>query len=211
MDITKTLSNSRNFFEKARKKVNMKTVKELNEKWWYRLLKVVVGFLLSLTVIGICTAIFFEFEPQFSNEESYIKCENGKEFILSKNGITLFSDYMYSYDTQKARELCRNAPIQMTREEYKLKFGEEPVIEERTAEDTTSRKGLSLAEIKGEKINFEKYRIPQFTLVSVYTDRNWYAIITFSLLTLLGTLLFLEVSRRIFYYIVLGKLKPPKD
>ncbi len=187
----------------------MKTVKELNEKWWYRLLKVVVGFLSSLTVIGICTAIFFEFEPQFSNEESYIKCENGKEFILSKNGITLFSDYMYSYDTQKARELCRNTPIQITREEYKLKFGEEPVIEERSTEDTTSRKGLSLAEIKGKPIDFEEF--PKFTLVSVYTDRNWYAIIAYSFLTLFGTLLFLEVSRRIFYYIVLGKLKPSKN
>ncbi len=172
----------------------MKTIEELNERWWYRLVKVIITILLTLFAVGICTAIYFHYEPQLNNERSYIKCENGKEFILSENNITLYSDYMGTYDEQKARELCRNTPIKMTSEEYKEKYGEEPP---------------SFYE-KLEPIDLEKYRIQQYNLVSIYTEREWSAIIGYWLITIFGTLLFLEIIRRIFYYILLGKLKPSK-
>ena len=55
-----------------------------------------------------------------------------------------------------------------------------------------------------------KKRVPSYELVSVYKSRNWLAVVGFSLLLVFITIIVAEIIRRIFYYIILGKIKPEK-
>lgn len=43
-----------------------------------------------------------------------------------------------------------------------------------------------------------------------YEGRNWRAIIGFSLITIISVLIFFELIRRVFYYIILGSFLPDK-
>lgn len=168
----------------------MKTIADLNSKWWYRLVKVVYVFLLFSWTIGTAVGVYFLFEPEFDNENSYIACESGKNYRLSENGIFLYSEYMGYYDDKLAKELCTSTET-MTAEEYEEKYGEPP------------KTFLSL--------DLEKYRLTEYKLISVYTERDWIATIWYMFLGFLGWLLFFELVRRIFYYVVLGKLIPKKN
>jgi len=49
-----------------------------------------------------------------------------------------------------------------------------------------------------------------YSMVEKYTSRNWTQTINYSLLALLGVTIIFELIRRIFYYVVLGKLRPAK-
>jgi hypothetical protein len=177
----------------------MKTIADLNSKWWYRLVKVVYVFLLLLLIAGTLVGIYFIFEPKFDNENSYITCENGESYKLSDNGIYTYSGYLDSTDKGKVQKLCAT-PIKMTTEEYEKKYGQ-----------GLTREQLEEMGAEPKALDLEKYRLAKYDLVSVYTERNWYGTIGFVLLSLFGWVLFFEIVRRIFYYIVLGSLIPRKN
>jgi len=50
-----------------------------------------------------------------------------------------------------------------------------------------------------------------YSLISVYTKRNWFKTIGISILSIVATILLFELIKRIFYYIVLGSFKPQKQ
>lgn len=161
----------------------MKTISELNAWWWYRLLKVVSLFLLLAFIVGTPIGIFINYGPQYDNDNSYIKCANGKTFKLEPNGIYTYSDYLDSYDIEKAEGLCFDGTIEVVED----RFGEKrPQITSRTT-------------------NSGKYE-----LISIYTERDWVATIGFTLLSIVGYLVFFEIVRRVFYYILLGSIRPQK-
>ena len=145
-----------------------RTILDLNSKWWYRLIKAVYLMLLFLSIAGSSVVIFFLNAPEYDNKP-YIKCANGKEFVLSEDGTTPYSDFIWTTATEQAEYLCS---------------------------------GLS----SGDKI----WPVPQFEHISKYKNRDWFATIGFSLLSALGVLFVFELARRIFYYVVLGKLLPRK-
>lgn len=161
----------------------MKTISELNNKWWYRLIKVIYLAILLVAFIGYPIGIFFSYGPEYDNDKSYIKCANGKDFILSKNGIYLNSDYMYSSDKDKAESLCFDGTVNFTKDEF----------------------GKTHLRITSKTENSGKYE-----LVNLYTGRNWIATVGFSLLSMFGVSLAFETMRRIFYYVILGSIKPKK-
>jgi len=172
----------------------MKTIADLNGRWWYRLVKVIYIFLLFSWSIGTAIGIYFILEPKFDNENSYITCENGENYKLEENGIYLYSPYIGIYDEMKIEELC-SAPVKLTAEEYEQRYGEPPP---------------SYYE-KIKPVDFKPLNPPDYELVSIYTERNWFATIGYILLAILGWLLFFEIVRRVFYYVVLGSLVPKKN
>lgn len=198
----------------------MKTIADLNGKWWYRLVKVIYIFLLFSWSIGTAIGVYFMLEPEFDNENSYITCENGENYKLEENGLYLYSTYIGTYDKQKIQSLCK-APKEMTRAEYEEKYGEpapsfvdkiRPVsFTPDTPEDNEGLTQEQLLEMGAKPVDLEKYRLPRYELVSVYTERNWFATIGYMLLAVLGWLIFFEIVRRVFYYVVLGSLTPKKN
>lgn len=138
----------------------MKTIEELNTKWWYRILKVGYFIALVLTLIGYLTAIFFSYNPTLI--KSY-------DPTTGLNAISLDPQF----------------------DKYRINT---------TPEEITALK------IARDKFN----AIPNKKLTSIYNQRDWRAIIRFSLLSIIITLLFFESIRRIFYYILFGKFSPNK-
>ncbi|GEM_PF-1305990 len=185
---------------------NKNSISHLTSNWWYRLIKVVYLFFLVIALIGFSAGIFFSFSPEYDNNRSYIKCANGKEFVLSENGITLYSDFMWSTDRDKAVRLCSDIATLTEPQRTQL----DGIVLKMDSD------GASTPDIQVIVNDFkQKYGQPspnsgKYELVSKYTNRNWVAIIGFSLLSIVATLLFFEVIRRIFYYIVLGSLRPKK-
>ena len=174
---------------------NKNTINYLNSRWWYRLIKTAYLFFFLLGLLGYPIAIFNFYGPEYDNDASYIKCANGKKFILSQNGITLYGEFMGSTDQEKAKNLCFGGvinymePIRMTKAEYEAKYGQAPTVENVTESGAAGK----------------------YELISKYITRNWLVIIGFSLLSILATLFIFELLRRIFYYIVLGNLRPKKQ
>ncbi|MEK9147661.1 MAG: hypothetical protein AAB593_02010 [Patescibacteria group bacterium] len=165
-----------------------KTISYLNSKMWYRAIKVVYLILLASFLIGYPIGIFIAYGPEYDNNSSIIKCANGEEFVL--NRISLSGNFLSDNDIKKAAEsFCLDTPIKMTTAEYEAKYGQLP-----------DYSGLSFS----EKIK------PRYELISNYTNRNWFASIGYSLLSILAVLLCFEIIRRIFYYVVLGVIRPQK-
>ena len=161
----------------------MKTTGELNNKWWYRLIKVAYIGCFLFALVAPVVGIFASYGPEYDNTKSYIKCANGKEFILSENGITLYSDFMWTTDEERARGLCFDGETDVTKDVY----------------------GQLRLRVLSTTANSGKYE-----LISNYTSRNWTATVGFSLLSIFIAALVFELVRRIFYYIFLGSLKPKK-
>ena len=88
-----------------------KNISYLNNKLWYRFLKVMyLGLFLIIIIISTLVIInSAQSKKIVDNDKSYIKCDNGEIKYLSKNNITLSSSY-YIPDQidRKLKELCAN-------------------------------------------------------------------------------------------------------
>jgi hypothetical protein len=168
----------------------MKTISEINARWWYRLIKVIYIVIFICCLILPIFIIVTSYEPHFDNNKSYIECADGKNFFLRQNDILLQSDNISLYD-QAAQHLCFDGVITYQPNEattgWASLFGPTPHVV-----STTKNSG--------------KYK-----LVSKYTKRNWLATIGFSLLSIIVTVIVFELIKRIFYYIILGRILPKTD
>ncbi|QQR76582.1 hypothetical protein IPJ63_03750 [Candidatus Nomurabacteria bacterium] len=164
-----------------------KDLKYLNSKWWYRLMKVLIFSILVYALVGIPIAVFDSYAPRFDYENSYISCANGKTFSLKNGGIYAFSDNLGAHNVDRAIELCVDVIKSSTEVSYV------PV---------SVREALTL-KYGTPSINSGKYEF-----VAIYTDRNWIASLSYSIMAIMATLLIFELIRRVFYYIVLGSFFP---
>jgi hypothetical protein len=85
----------------------MKTIAELNQKIWYRFLKVL--YVLAFLPIFIIPVLFIvsEYSPKFDSTESYILCDNGK--ILDSTALKqrdIFLWYISSSDENTIKNMC---------------------------------------------------------------------------------------------------------
>jgi hypothetical protein len=152
----------------------METIKDLNSKWWYRLLKV---FYVMALLIAVSVALFElvdSAKPSYDGNLSYIQCDNGKVFILNEWGLLLVGDRLSSYQSDRASQLCTSVTID--------------------GELDTSNQSNSVYEI-----------------VVKYHDFNWFSVSIYSLIVIINLVLTFEVARRIFYYIILGSIRPKKE
>jgi hypothetical protein len=96
----------------------MKTIGELNSKVWYRLLKVIYVLIFIPIFILSFFSGYLSTKPEFDNEKSYIKCDDGREFGLDENGIYLYSSYVYSEDNEKIKQMCSSNELDEIAKKY---------------------------------------------------------------------------------------------
>lgn len=164
----------------------MNTTSELNNKWWYRLIK--VGYILLIAaacVISVAVA----FEQVGTYQVDYlVVCNYGNKttFIANKDKDIYNIPQYYNYSESLAK-LPDSTKIQLQ-----------------------SACGITQAEMdaKFENVNDNK-KLFDLTQTKVNTTSHWSATL-WSILSIVITLVIAEIIRRIFYYIVLGKVKPAK-
>jgi hypothetical protein len=152
----------------------MKTISELNERWWYRLLKVTyVILLLSAFTLGIY-GVYSSSNPVYDGNKSYIQCDNGKNFILNEHGFFVSGERLSSYMDYRAKDLCVNVT-------------------------------------GGNQLDLNGGTSGKYDLVIFYPERDWFLVIMYSIFVLVSNYMVFEIIRRIFYYILLGSLRPKKE
>lgn len=194
----------------------MKTIKELNSAWWYRMLKVIfILFFILIATIGTFL-IFLDTPKKVDLNKSMVNCENGvKTKVLTAAGddYTLYDLYAVQNNntnnelTYKLRRFCMSSVVEM-------KDGTKKLM---SYNDVLVLSNLSAVEkINGEPLNYEKAepRIPlsfffspnknNFTL-EIATENELYKHLVIFFAALVG---FFELFKRSFYYIALASIKP---
>ncbi len=185
----------------------MKTTSELNKKWWYRLIKVIfLGFL----VICVLISVFVVWEENAPHEVSDYRVDciasytNHKSFYAMDEGLYLFdpiSGTIYSslstFQKQILRDKCEMSDEEATyATQQALAYAQEQ-----------SALGATQAEIQiGIDTNYRPYTITKAKKI----EGSFGKVIGYSVLSILIILLVGEISRRIFYYIVLGSIRPKR-
>lgn len=165
----------------------MKTVVELNKKWWYRLLKV---FFIGTVIITSLTTIYLFYEEVGYYQNDYlIKCNYGNKesFLAYKDKeIVIYGFSVYTGGLE-------NLPDSVKKElQNACEISEEEKYEKAIMILNNADNGKKLFDITETKVPVSSYF--KATLWSVFS--------------LIIIILIAEVVRRTFYYVVLGKIKP---
>ncbi|MBP6926258.1 MAG: hypothetical protein KBB70_00990 [Candidatus Pacebacteria bacterium] len=186
----------------------MKTISELNSKWWYRLVKVIfIGcILLAMT---IATFIFIdEYSPSqsldykiscvadYTNHKETIAYKDESIFILPLNGQTVYQS-LSDNNKQEIRNICgisneeadQGNATALAYINEQTKLGTSSAIIQKYIDD-----------------NLRPYKVSE----EYITEGGYVQVVLYSILAAIGILLIAEIIRRIFYYIVLGSLRPKK-
>ena len=201
----------------------MKTIAELNHRVWYRFIKVVyvLIILFSITVYNITVFANRDFQ-RIDQRATIIQCSVGdkKEFSPKSIGIKIrdtdlnnnrefnYRKYFESYNDYSIGKIfsaCYGSNI--TDVYYKQKVAE---LELLYLEGIPKDNRFLLMDYlafgrKVEDLNID-FSFHVFDIIPVYT----YIQSLLLLIGNLGILLVFEAIRRVFYYIVLGKIKPSK-
>lgn len=172
----------------------MKTISELNQRIWYRLLQVVYALCFSILTIVILSLIYNFKKPhrEFDANLSYIQCKNDKKINLTENNI--YSDFITKEDDEKIRILCRG--------------------DDKSLLDDLLLAGVYPEDYNQQDIEEAKKRVEEregYTLISNFKQvGSWQYLVLYCAVVILVILSIFELVRRIFYYIVLGRIKPEK-
>jgi hypothetical protein len=187
----------------------MKTISELNAKWWYRLLKVIYLAIFTLSFVAVVIQINDTLSPyqvlDFKN--SKVVCLSGNKNQVTFNDLLLKvdkDDLKYErLDAVKIASICEivgpygelfsmsdGEPTRMSRADYNSFYS----IENRPLALEWSAKVVNM-------VQYEK---------SYTTIGSWLDVIGAILLAIAIVAVIFELIRRIFYYIVLGSLRPKK-
>ena len=188
---------------------NKKTLVHLNSKWWYRLIKVFYILMFVIILIVPTITIFNGFKPNFNAENSYIKCNDGQTVNLLQNKIYLYSEYIYTDDDNKIRNLClSDSEIGgVAKQVYPNGVSSDGV---KYTNFSDIELGKSVREANSVWILKMTPTEKNYELVAVYDERNWLAIIGFSFISIILVIFVFELIKRIFYYVALGTIKPEK-
>lgn len=167
----------------------MKTITELNSKMWYRLLKVIYLIIMFLFIVY---AVVIAFSEVGSYQTDYtVVCNYGNKstFLAAKDKEIYISTY-YDYSNSLA-QLPDNTKVDL-REACEI--SEEELFAQMDSIVNGTDGGGKLFDLKETKVNVSTY----------------FSSIMWSILAIVIILLFFEIIRRAFYYIILGKIRPPK-
>jgi hypothetical protein len=171
----------------------MKTITELNDKVWYRVLKVIYILIFVPIFILAFFAGYWLTEPpglELDTGKSYVICDNGEKFKVWE--AEREADRLNIIVPQ---ELAIKLHCRKDFRDELLKKYKNPIWTRFSVDDIK----------RFDEINY--------TLVPFYTgsnERDWSKAIGISFLCIVGAVFLFELIRRIFYYIVLGTLRPRK-
>lgn len=160
----------------------MKSIKDLNQKVWYRTLKVLyIIFFVSTFSISVY-AIFDTHEQKINSKESYILCRDNKKILINESNSksSIGSNIGYMRDEEIDNICFANISAVTFSPDYPN----------------------TLKKLEAKNLNYQ--------LVIVY-ERYWSNIIAFILFAAAINLFVFELIKRIFYYIILGKIIPEKN
>lgn len=209
-----------------------KTISYLNSKAWYRFLKVVFIFIF-IAVILIANGInISEGIGRIDKDKTLIYCNGGdKRVLTARQAGVYFSNYEFikgfdykkfyegyynEYTIKDILQACydkvpeynNDEDIYLMQRVYEIqgfkanpKKFDEAYLKEQFKVMTEGYKS------KDQKISYLDYSIHLFDIKPAYTYKDF---VLYSLITNLSILLIFEVLRRVFYYIVLGTIKPKK-
>jgi len=175
----------------------MKTVSELQSRWWYRFIKVLYTGCFLLVFIFFLASFYYENKSYPMNySKTRITClDSQKSFDIDKSELNLVDDKL-SNEQQEALALkyCRGKEIARQSSIDLSKYGARRV----------SNPFLSGSFLISNSVFTASYGVMEEKI-------DWSSLLI-QLLYLIVTEAFLfELFRRIFYYIVLGSLRPKKS
>jgi len=178
-----------------------KTISYLNSKIIYRLIKVfyIFSFLIAF-VLFFCFSYYFLSRIDLNN--TYVQCNdnriiNSDDLIESKINVD-FS--INSNDDYKVRAICEHPDYKRTEKSLKNRNGE-PFTETQL---TYIRNQIGITTVDG--VNYKLEPNYKFIANNHVNTRNILIVIA----TLAGIIIFFEIVKRTFYYIVLGSIRPKK-
>jgi hypothetical protein len=183
----------------------MKTLTELNSKWWHRLIKVCFILLFLFCLITPVVIVVSSYNPTINESESSAVCDDGRQLQFGakqgyENGELITRYYVFSRDYSEIAVFCASDRAIATK--ARSLYGPTTLDDQELARLVRSR-----LDVYGEDLYFPS---DNYTINYVYTKRDWIGTIGYSLLSVVVTLLIFELVRRIFYYVVLGSLRPKK-
>lgn len=186
----------------------MKSISDLNAKWWYRLVKVLYG-LFFLCVALISALIVYGASSSHEEQDWGITCLYGNH--SSFNAHTDKGISISDYDPNKAVPPTMDAQIKdacgITQADIDTAKADAAVKTAQMRAENNCGSGTALRGfLCGLSISSDTYRIGS-TWIPVQTPGK---AVGFTVLDLLIVLAVFEIGRRTFYYITLGKVRPSK-
>jgi hypothetical protein len=209
-----------------------KTTSHLNSKIWYRTIKVLFIFIFLISLVGFNAFVFSGIGfKNLDNNKTKIICnyKDKKNFTPKEKNIYLenynfknntfdykyfFEGYSNEYEIKDILENCydtkniSNLDVFAIQRTYEIagtsvnkKDYDENYLKNEINKITTGYKTNS------EKSSYLDYSIKLFTIDPAFTYSKF---LTFFIVGNLSILLFFEIIRRVFYYIILGTIKPKK-
>ena len=150
--------------------MKFETIKDLNKKWWYRLVKVIYLLFIVILFLGVSSLSIKE-KKVVDNKKSHIQCDNGA--IIYRNNLV-------------DSGLLDSERLNLVGKDLKKTFS-------------------SLCREKGDSL------IGEYKLKIIYIWKTqWGKTILNIFLIAIAFIISNEIIRRIFYYVVFGKIKPNK-
>ncbi len=179
----------------------MKTLKELNKKIWYRLLKVFYILIFIIVLFITITVNYSDLKYKLiDNEVSFIKDKNITEIMTQKDFYATVRNAIDSgqYWDISEEEIYNWIRDSMVADWIKIEWYESQVQEK-------FQKHIDVSVKPFTELNFEKEKYSNFVTFIIW---RYYELFLYALLLYI---IFFQVINRIFYYIIFGKLIPKKD
>lgn len=210
--------------------MKLRTIGELNEKIWYRFIKVIYLCIFLLVIVIFNVVIFNDDVVGLKNinrNKTKIICNykdkrtftpNEKKIDLDmddfKNGVFDYKNFFegyYNYKVSDILEACYDkdtGDIFATQRWYELKLNEKSEKNEGIS-GSEMQEVLSIEKTIGnsQKAKFLDYSVQLFSIKPVFTYLTFFK---YFILGNMGILIAFELFRRVFYYVILGKIIPQK-
>jgi hypothetical protein len=201
-----------------------KTISELNTKSWYRLIKAVYMVMLSLVLLLPNFVIFSNGIKELDLNRSTLNCHFApkyKEANLAETGIyfgNLYLDnfeYKDFYTSPFNRDIVDSILAYCTGFTPITPYDKVGLEKQQGLFDLASTMGTTTFEVEMNQSNLKisdflqavTYQNHQFDIKLVYT---YVPFIMSFIVWNFAIILFFELLRRAFYYVVLGSVRPPK-
>jgi hypothetical protein len=181
-----------------------KTIAYLNSKWWYRLLKIIyiLTFIAVISVISVDNMIIYTTNGvgwSIDSDKTLVKCQNDnppEPFSIGSIGVNINKSYFndYGHFDYTTYILLNN--------DYAVK----KILISCLGKDR--EKDIMSTDLNDwRKASETQNLIKRFDITPQYI---YFSFFKHFVLTNILIIAILETLRRIFYYVVLGRFKPPK-
>lgn len=184
----------------------MQTISELNAKWWYRFLKVIYigGFIVTTVSVTIDIINTKRPEKVIDIDNSYLVCRDGNNKKISFHDVNLIENSNTAYLSLRNIDSNRET----SRIDRFINGGTALTVAKLCALDVPA----NISQIENSEFDTWVANVANsFTLIEVNkTNGDWITVTGVVILWLVIFVFGFEFVRRIFYYIILGKIKAEK-